>query len=134
MSTDPYASIFTSAALSGVFPPERSDQFFEALLGDPADGSYDIELTYAGCTSEARQLRFDLRLHQRPGKCLACNLTYGLPQVFSRHPVINLKAVVEGIDQLLGNKANCVAWELGRTRELSRELHVVPLRIELHGD
>jgi hypothetical protein len=131
MSTDPYESIFTAAALIGVFPPERADQFFEALLGDAADGSYDIELTYAG--SGDNRLRFDLRLHQRPGKCLACNLTYGLPQVFSRHPVINMKAVVDGIDQLLGDKANCAVWELGRTREVSRELHVVPLRIELNG-
>lgn len=131
MSTDPYESIFTAAALIGVFPPERADQFFEALLGDAADGSYDIELTYAG--SGDKRLLFDLRLHQRPGKCLACNLTYGLPQVFSRHPVINMKAVVDGIDQLLGDKANCAVWELGRTREVSRELHVVPLRIELNG-
>lgn len=130
MSIDPYASIFTPAALVGLFPPERSDQFFEALLGDPSDGSYDIELTYTGFGD--KRLCFDLCLHQRQGKCLVCNLTYGLPQVFSRHPVINLKAVVDGIDQLLGDKANCTDWELGRTRELSRELHVVPLRIELN--
>ena len=131
MSTDPYKSIFTSAALSNIFPPDRTDQFFEALLGDAADGSYNIELAYAG--SSANQLQFDLRLHQRPGKCLACNLTYGLPQVFSRHPVINLKQVIRRLDQLLGDNANCLDWHLGRTREVNRELHVVPLYIGLNG-
>jgi hypothetical protein len=131
MSTDPYKSIFTSAALSNIFPPDRTDQFFEALLGDAADGSYDIELAYVG--SNDNQLQFDLRLHQRPGKCLACNLTYGLPQVFSRHPVIDLKQVIRHLDQLLGDAANCLDWHLGRTREVSRELHVVPLYIGLNG-
>jgi hypothetical protein len=131
MSTDPYKSIFTSAALSDIFPSERADQFFEALLGDAADGSYDIELAYTG--SGDNELQFDLRLRQRPGKCLACNLTYGLPQVFSRHPVINLKQVVQRLDQLLGETASCVDWRLGRTREVNRELHVVPLHIGLNG-
>ncbi|MDJ0780569.1 MAG: pancreas/duodenum homeobox protein 1 [Desulfosarcinaceae bacterium] len=129
MSTDPYASLFTAATLTRIFPPERTDAFFEALLGDADDGSYDIELVYDGFGDN--QLRFDLRLHQRPGKCLACNLTYGLPQVFSRHPVINLDGVVDRLDQLLGETANCVDWQLGRTREVSRELHIVPLRISL---
>jgi hypothetical protein len=132
MKTDSYESTFTTAALARIFPPERADRFFEALLGDAADGSYDIELAYAGCSDH--QLLFDLRLHQRPGKCLACNLTYGLPQVFSRHSVINLKEVVERLDQLLGDKARCADWRLGRTREVSRELHVVPLQIALASD
>jgi hypothetical protein len=131
MATDPFASIFTPAALKDVFPPERTDRFFEALLGDAADGSYDIELAYAG--SGENQLFFDLRLHQRPGKCLACNLTYGLPKVFSRHPVINLAEVVDRLDDLLSDTANCIDWQLGRTREVSRGLHVVPLQIMLNG-
>ena len=131
MATDSFASIFTRAALNDIFPPERTDQFFEALLGDAADGSYDIELAYAG--SGDNQLFFDLRLHQRQGKCLACNLTYGLPKVFSRHPVINLIEVVDRLDHLLGDTADCTNWQLGRTREISRELHVVPLQITLSG-
>ena len=131
MSTDPYESIFTTAALAEVFPADRADQFFEALLGEATDGSYDIELAYTGCQQD--QLRFDLRLLQRPGKCLACNLTYGLPQVFSRHPVINLKQVVADLDQLLADRGACGDWQVGRTREVSRELHVVPLRITLNG-
>jgi hypothetical protein len=129
MATDPFTSIFTSAALKGIFPPERTDRFFEALLGDAADGSYDIELAYAGRGDN--QLFFDLRLHQRPGKCLACNLTYGLPKVFSRHPVINLEEVVDRLDHLLGDATNCKDWQLGHTREMNRELHVVPLLITL---
>ncbi|MEJ2640776.1 MAG: pancreas/duodenum homeobox protein 1 [Desulfosarcinaceae bacterium] len=131
MTTDPYASLFTSAALKEIFPPERTDRFFEALLGDAADGSYDIELAYAGRADS--RLFFDLRLHQRPGKCLACNLTYGLPKVFSRHPVIDLEDVVSRLDQLLGAAADCADWQLGRTREVSRKLHVVPLEITLAG-
>jgi hypothetical protein len=131
MANDPFASIFTSTALKEIFPPERTDRFFEALLGDADDGSYDIELAYAG--SGDNQLFFDLCLHQRPGKCLACNLTYGLPKVFSRHPVINLQEVVGHLDDLLGDTVNCTDWQLGRTRETSRELHVVPLLITLTG-
>jgi hypothetical protein len=75
----------------------------------------------------------EIRLKERPGKCLACNLTYGLPQVFSRHPVINMKGLVHGIEQTLGNQLKCTGWSLDPTRAVSRHLHVIPLTLTLEG-
>ena len=66
---------------------------------------------------------------QRPGKCLACNLTYGLPQVFSRHPIINIQGVADDVAEAAGSGLD--TWDLGPTREMSRQLHVVPLTIRL---
>jgi hypothetical protein len=45
--------------------------------------------------------------------------------VFKRHPVINVNGVVEEIGKRLNGKFQCSGWELGATRELSRELHVI---------
>ena len=121
--------VFSDKTLATLFPSERADLFFDALFGDVDEGAYDIALGFNG-TAE-RQLHFELRLHRRPGKCLACNLTYGLPTVFARHPVINVKKLVADIDGLLGEGLTCGEWRLGQTREVSAELHVVPLTIEL---
>ncbi|MEW5914482.1 MAG: pancreas/duodenum homeobox protein 1 [Thermodesulfobacteriota bacterium] len=127
-STPDLPDIFSPQALRALLPPERADAFFEALYGEAKDGAYDIGLAFAG--RENGRLVFELQLSQRPGKCLACNLTYGLPTVFSRHPVINLKGLVADIGRLLGAPGE-LAWELGRTREISHELHVIPLRVNL---
>lgn len=127
--TPDYDRIFTRPALDRIFPLERADRFFEALLGDASEGAYDIRLAYEGCRDDA--LQFNLELHQRPGKCLACNLTYGLPGVLSRHPVIDLEGVVREIGGLLDGNRSCGAWRLAATREISRKLHVVPLTITL---
>ncbi|MBT8333536.1 MAG: pancreas/duodenum homeobox protein 1, partial [Deltaproteobacteria bacterium] len=66
-----------------------------------------------------------------PGHCLACNLTLGLPQVFSRHPIINISAIVDEIDRILGDKAMTRAWSLGYTQQRSNAMHAIPLAIEL---
>ena len=124
-----FNDLFNQQNLDALFPEERSDQFFDALYGDAAEGAYDIRLGFKGAGEKA--LQFDIELHQRPGKCLACNLTYGLPEVFSRHPIVDIKGLVARIDDLLVDKAQCDAWQLGATREISRELHVVPLTINL---
>ena len=76
-------------------------------------------------------MELELLLRQRPGKCLACNLTYGLPQVFSRHPVLNLKGVVAKVCELAGADPAEAKWELGHTQPVSNELHAIPLYIEL---
>ena len=123
----PYGRIFTEDTLRTIFPPERTEAFFEALFGDAEEGSYDIALAYDG--ADGQVLNFELKLAQRPGKCLACNLTYGLPQVFSRHPVINVNGIADAVARAAG--APSAEWELGNTRELSRELHVIPLTITL---
>ena len=122
-------SLLTQETLDRLLPGERSDQFFDALLGDPAEGAYDIRLSFK--VYRRRQLLLDLELHRRPGKCLACNLTYGLPKVFARHPILNIQGVVDQIGQLLDGQAHCSGWKLGATREVTRALHVVPLTIDL---
>lgn len=131
MNPEELERLFTPDALSRIFPPERTEQFFEALLGDPDEGAYRIRLSFAG--ADRGNLRFHLELYPRPGKCLACHLTYGLPRVFSRHPVINIQGIVEEVDRLLGTRARCAGWSLGATQEVSRDLHLIPLTISLNG-
>lgn len=127
-----FAQLFSSDHLSAIFPDDRSDHFFEALFGDTEEGAYDIELAFKKIASN--KLVFEFRLKRRPGKCLACNLTYGLPQVFSRHPVIDIGGIVQKVDHLLNGHARCGEWRLGSTQEISRELHVIPLFIELRNE
>jgi len=119
--------IFTEDKLRLIFPENRTNDFFEALFGGAEEGSYSIELGYVG--EDDGVLDFELRLLQRPGKCLACNLTYGLPQVFSRHPIINVQGVAEEVAEAVGRRA--VSWQLGKTQEVSDKLHVIPLKVEL---
>ena len=129
MAEERFETIFTQEALETMFPKNRADNFFDALYGDASEGAYDISLKFDGHNKDA--LYFDFHLKERPGKCLACNVTYGLPQVFSRHPIINVKGVVQEIDKLLDGHAKCGEWRLGRTHEVSRKLHTVPLAIKL---
>ncbi len=129
MTTSHFDGLFTREKLRDMFPNSRADQFFDALLGDPEEGSYDISLEFRDVGND--RLNFEFHLKQRPGKCLACNLTYGLPEVFSRHPIIDVKGLVGNIDGLIDGKAGSDGWKLGATREISRELHVIPLTVFL---
>lgn len=122
-----YSDIFTEDALNAIFPAERADDFFEALFGDAEEGSYDISLAFEEAQGDT--LRFQLRLDQRPGKCLACNLTYGLPQVFSRHPIINVQGIADRVAEATGRQS--ASWQLGATREVTNKQHIIPLVIEL---
>ena len=124
-------NIFTDEVLAELLPPERSDAFFEALYGDPDEGAYDISLSFKKYDAGKKELFFELQLHERPEKCLACNLTYGLPEVFSRHPLIDMEGIVEKIEKLLDNDAGCIGWELGRTRTRAADLHTIPLTVRL---
>lgn len=128
VSTD-FTSLFTPEILAELFPTTRTNDFFEALFGDAEEGAYNIALDFA--RQEENSLVFEFRLMQRPGKCLACNLTYGLPEVFSRHPIINVRGLVDSIEEKLGGRAKCTEWKFGTTREISRDLHVIPLFITL---
>jgi hypothetical protein len=123
--------IFNEEALTELFPASRSNDFFEALFGDADEGAYDIRLRFDGHDPGTNSLRFYLDLHERPGCCLACNLTYGLPEVFSRHPVINIKGLVQDIEERLAGQATCTDWQLGTTIQQSRSLHSIPLTIQL---
>lgn len=124
--TDP-TQIFTPDYLDEIFPPEKSDAFFEAMYGDAAEGAYDIRLRFEAATPS--ELHFLLHLEQRPGKCLACNLTYGLPQVFSRHPLLAMGRLAGELAGKIGRPA--ASWSFSPTREISKTLHAVPFIITL---
>jgi hypothetical protein len=116
----------TQEFLDTLLPAEKSDQFFEALYGDAAEGAYDIRLEPVSISRDRIVLAFNLT--QRPGKCLVCSLTYGLPNVFSRHPLINIKGMVDK----MGEKGVQVKnWRLGDTEESTSSLHVIPLYLDL---
>jgi hypothetical protein len=119
--------IFTPASLDEIFPPSITDAFFEALFGDAEDGAYDIRLRFEGHSPQ--ELRFAFHLQQRPGMCLACNLTYGLPQVFTRHPLLGVGKLAQNLAERVN--ASMATWALGSTREISRSLHVIPFTIKV---
>jgi len=119
--------IFTPACLDDVFPPSKTNAFFEALFGDAEEGAYDIRLRFKDAT--AQELHFEFHLLQRPGMCLACNLTYGLPQVFSRHPLLAVGKTAQALCEKIDKAA--ASWKLGSTREISKSLHIIPLLIQL---
>ncbi len=129
MIKNTYEKVFTPEVLQELFPESRADQFFDALYGDPEEGAYDISLKFTRQTENA--LVFEFHLTRRPGKCLRCSLTYGLPQVFSRHPVIDVKGLMKKIDQRLAGQARCRDWKIGETVEVSDALHLIPLTVFL---
>ncbi|MCW7754332.1 pancreas/duodenum homeobox protein 1 [Desulfobotulus sp. H1] len=130
MVSKKWSTIFTPEKMKNLFPEDRSNSFFDALFGDPEEGAYDISLTFRGEGAED-VLDFAFVLEQRPGKCLVCSLTYGLPDVFMRHPVINVKGLVSDLVAAIGENAQCKSWELGPTREISRSSHEIPLRLTI---
>ncbi len=129
MEAKGFDDLFTPDVLKQLFPEDRSDQFFDALYGDAGEGAYDISLEFTG--ARENRLEFMLRLTQRPGKCITCSLTYGLPEVFTRHPIINIKGLIQNIDALLDGRGTCADWQLGATQEMSDVVHVIPLSITL---
>jgi len=131
MATEDFNDVFTADVLNQLFPAERADSFFDALYGDAGEGAYDISLNFK--TYRENRLEFELHLTQRPGKCITCSLTYGLPEVFKRHPVININGLVQEIGHLLDGRAKFIDWQMGFTREISNVLHVIPLSIILES-
>lgn len=127
MSIENASAILTDEALATIFPASKTDAFFDALYGDAEDGAYDIRLTFVAESKGRIDLAF--ALDQRPNQCLACNLTYGLPQVFARHPIIGVAKVVEDVANMLGLDPTACSWELGRTQEHSTKIHTIPLLI-----
>jgi len=113
-----------------LLPRERVEEFFEAFyFGE--EPAYDLELGLGHFDPERRLLRLELRLKARPGHCLACNLTWGLPEVFKRHPALNLAGVVAALEALLPDGLRVMDWDLGPTEEVHEELHVIPLIVRL---
>ncbi len=118
-----YKLIFTDEVLLNLFPEDRSDQFFEALYADISEGAYDISLCFKNRIDN--KLYFEFHLNQRQDKCLVCSLTYGLPEVFLRHPIIGLNNLVKRVESLLPEGIKCVDYELGNTKQLSNNLHII---------
>lgn len=112
--------------LDEIFPPERTDAFFDALFGGAEEGAYDIRLVPLDVKDGEARLAFELR--RRPGKCLKCSLTYGLPQVFRRHPVLDVAGVARAVAGRLGWRGEPV-WELGPTEEIDAETHLIPFML-----
>jgi hypothetical protein len=131
MTNNP-VELFNPETLRQLLPPSRSDDFFEALFGDAAEGAYDIGLAFAG-SPDPLTYQFELHLRQRPGKCLACNLTYGLPEVFSRHPGLNIKGLAAEIAAKLGLAPEQISWRLAATKSVSKALHVIPFIISVRN-
>ncbi len=129
MDTSKIDALFTTETLQQLFPKERTNEFFDALFGDADEGAYNIELGYGGVNGN--NLTMELKLIERPGCCLVCNLTQGLPQVFSRHPIINVSGIVSDVDTLLGDLASCKKWALGHTEQRQKALHIIPINIEI---
>lgn len=127
-------NVFTAECLNTIFPPERTDAFFDALFGDAEEGAYDIRLTFDEKNSTEEELHFYFELHQRPGHCLVCSLTYGLPQVFDRHPVLDLKGVVAELAKARQWDPETVWWRIGATESLSNALHRIPLVLARQGE
>lgn len=113
--------------LDQIFPPERTNAFFDAIYGDVEEGAYDINLVCEKISTDRVNLAFELR--RRQGKCLKCSLTYGLPTVFARHPLINATGIAKTVAEKLGWHPD-VHWHLDATREISDDLHSVPFVIE----
>jgi hypothetical protein len=115
-----------------LFPEQKTAQFFEALFGDPEEGAYDIELRFREMYNNT--LEFEFLLIAKPGRCLACSRTYGLPRVFLKHPVINIEELIKKIDEMINGYGKCKEWKLGPTRIISPELHSIPLIISITKD
>ena len=129
MAAEGTRSLFPDEVLAQLFPEQRADEFFEALFGDAGEGAYDIRLRFKEDRGDL--LEFELALSARPGRCLACNLTWGLPNVFARHPVIDIDGLVNRICAVINGGQRPASWELGQTRQVRKDLHVIPLRVTL---
>ncbi len=124
-------SAITDEFLSKLFPPERADEFFEALYGGAEAGAFDIGLKTAGFNKQNNTLIIEFVLTERPGHCMACNLTYGLPQVFERHPIINLKGIIDEIEKKLQPEWSVDEWHIGPTQVVDPKVNTIPVFIKL---
>lgn len=112
--------------LQEIFPAEKTDEFFDALYGEAEEGAYDISLACQDVSPNQANLLF--RLRQRPGQCLKCSLTYGLPQVFARHPVINAGKIAKDVAARLGWTGE-PTFRFGITQEVDDTLHQIPFSV-----
>lgn len=123
--------VITDEFLERLFPQEKADEFFEALYGGAETGAFDIALRCKGFNEPEKVLFLEFVLTERPGKCMACSLTQGLPPVFERHPVINIKNIVKKIEKKISPDWSVEDWSLGSTNALSSNTNSIPLMLKL---
>ena len=121
----------TDSFLKTIFPSGKDNEFFEALYGGAEAGAFDISLHIQGFNPSSNILNLEFRLTERPGMCMACNLTYGLPQVFMRHPVINAAGIAEGVSKELSPEWKVKDWRLGSTIASNPKVNIIPFIINL---
>lgn len=114
--------------LDRIFPPKRTEEFFDAIYGGAEEGAYDIRLACKNI--ELKRANFAFQLLRREGKCLKCSLTYGLPEVFKLHPVINIAGIANDIAKALGWSGK-ICWSLGETMEINDDLQMIPFTVEV---
>lgn len=131
MKGEEIRELFDREFLEELFPPERADTFFDALYGGAEEGAFDIELALEGIDHGAGEIHLEFRLIERPGKCMACSLTYGLPPVFERHPIIDIKGMVEKINERLPNGLKVTGWRLGPTVPKAPKVNAIPFVLSL---
>ncbi len=129
MDAEKIKNLLSPEKLDALFPIARSNDFFDAFYGGSEDSHFDIRLSFDGVKDNC--LFFAFTLVQRPGKCLACNMTYGLPQVFARHPILNINGLVADIASLLQINPAALQWKLGSTSPQSSDIHKIPLVISV---
>ncbi|OAG27843.1 hypothetical protein [Thermodesulfatator autotrophicus] len=116
--------------IKSLLPEERVQEFFEAFyFGE--EPAYYLDLGLREWRPEKGRVVLELRLTARPDKCLACNLTSGLPPVLKKHPILNLAGIVSEIAQKLEPGYKVDSWDLGWTEEVNHDLHVIPLVIKV---
>lgn len=118
-------------SLDHIFPAAKTDQFFEALYGEASEGAYDIRLVCHGVGED--RARFAFELNRREGKCLVCSITYGLPEVFQKHPLIDLAGTSRRLADLLG-WTGAIEWKLGPVQEVSADQSIIPYILTPAGD
>jgi len=120
--------LFDEKTLEELLPREQVEAFFEAFyFGE--EPAYDLSLGFRGVRGNL--LLLELQLKARPNQCLACNLTWGLPGVMERHPMLNLEGVVRRLESKLPEGMKVASWELGATEQKNPDLHVIPFLIRL---
>jgi hypothetical protein len=119
--------------LTELFPKNRDNEFFNAFYGGSEDGAFDIMLSFDNYDSQKSELFFEFRLKERPGKCMACHLTYGLPNVFEKSPIINLKGIIKGIDEMLQPYYGVQEYSLGRTIPKAPKINIIPLVVKIRN-
>lgn len=129
--SDRIKAVFTQDFLNGLFPPEKADEFFDAIYGGTEEGAFDISLRFASYNEAANTIRLEFCLTERPGKCMACSLTSGLPPVFERHPIIDIKGIIERINKAIAPDASVDSWTIGSTTPVAPKVNVIPLILRL---